>query len=122
MPGGSPHGTVATGGFGNNGIGGSGVQVVKAPAVNFVPPEVISEPRPQYTAEARELKIQGEVTLQVKFGANGKVEVLEVVNRLGHGLDEQAERVAQQIRFKPATKNGQPTDHVTYIHILFQLA
>jgi TonB family protein len=90
--------------------------------VNFVPPEVISEPRPQYTAEARELKIQGEVTLQVRFGANGKVEVLGVVSKLGHGLDEQAERVAQQIRFKPATKNGQPTDHVTYIHILFQLA
>jgi TonB family protein len=119
---GATHGAVATGAFGNTGLGGSGAPVVKAQAVNFVPPEVISEPRPQYTAEARELKIQGEVTLQVKFGANGKVEVLGVISKLGHGLDEQAERVAQQIRFKPATRNGQPTDHVTYIHILFQLA
>ena len=90
--------------------------------MNFVAPEVISEPRPQYTEEARQLKIQGEVTLQVKFGADGRVEVLRVVSPLGHGLDQQAERVAQQIRFKPAARNGQPVDLVTYIHILFQLA
>jgi TonB family protein len=119
---GGNRGAVATGGFGNNGIGGGGVSAPKAQQVNFVAPEVLSEPRPQYTEEARQLKIQGEVTLQVKFGANGKVEVLRVVNGLGHGLDEQAERVAQQIRFKPAARNGQPTDHITYIHILFQLA
>jgi TonB family protein len=119
---GATRGTVATGGFGNNSFGGNAAPVAKPQAVNFVAPEVISEPRPQYTEEARQLKIQGEVTLQVKFGANGKVEVLKVVTGLGHGLDEQAERVAQQIRFKPAARNGQPTDQITLIHILFQLA
>jgi len=119
---GNNHAAVSTGAFGNTGIGGNGATVAKTPAVTVVPPEVIFEPRPQYTEEARQLKIQGEVTLQVRFGANGKVEVLKVVNGLGHGLDEQAERVAQQIRFKPAMKNGQPTDNVTYVHILFQLA
>jgi len=30
--------------------------------------------------------------------------------------------VAENIRFKPALKNGQPVDHVTLIHITFQLA
>jgi len=119
---GNSRGTVATGGFGNNTIGGIGAPVAKTQTVSFVAPQVISEPRPQYTEEARQLKIQGEVTLQVKFGADGKVEVLKVVSGLGHGLDEQAERVAQQIRFKPAARNGQPTDQVTLIHILFQLA
>jgi TonB family protein len=114
---------VATGGFGTAGIGGSGAAPpAKVEQATVIPPVVISEPRPQYTEEARQLKIQGEVTLQVKFGANGKVEVLRVVNGLGHGLDEQAETVARQIRFKPAAKNGQPTDQVTLIHILFQLA
>jgi TonB family protein len=120
---GAGRGTVATGGFGNNGIGnGAGARVAKVQQVNVVAPEVLSEPRPQYTEEARQLKIQGEVTLEVKFGANGKVQVLRVVSGLGHGLDEQAERVAQQIRFKPAARNGQPTDEITFIHILFQLA
>jgi TonB family protein len=123
--GGTPGGTnsrgVATAGFGSP-VGGSAAPAQKAQTVNFVAPEVLSEPRPQYTDEARQLKIEGEVTLQVKFGADGKVEVLRVVSALGHGLDEQAERVAQQIRFKPAARNGQPVDHITLIHILFQLA
>lgn len=122
-PGGTGNGRVATSGFGSAATAGGGASPAAKPqVVNFVAPEVISEPRPQYTDEARQLKIQGEVTLEVKFGADGKVEVLRVVNHLGHGLDEQAERVAQQIRFKPAARNGQPVDHVTYIHILFQLA
>ena len=125
--GGTPGGTgttraVATGGFGNNGIGGSGPQVAKPQPVNFTAPVVLSEPHPQYTKEARSLKIQGEVTLQVRFTASGQVEVLQVVAGLGHGLDEQAKRVAEQIRFKPAMRNGQAVDDVTYIHITFQLA
>jgi TonB family protein len=119
---GTARGGVAAAGFGTNSIGGNSAPAAKAEAVSFVAPEVISEPRPQYTEEARQLRIQGEVTLQVKFGADGKVEVLRVVSRLGHGLDEQAERVAQQIRFKPAARNGQPVDHITLIHIFFQLA
>jgi TonB family protein len=118
---GTTRGGVASAGFGTT-IGGSTPPAAKAQASTFVAPEVISEPRPQYTDEARQLKIQGEVTLEVNFGANGKVQVLRVVNRLGHGLDEQAERVAQQIRFKPAARNGQPVDQITTIHILFQLA
>jgi hypothetical protein len=29
---------------------------------------------------------------------------------------------AERIRFKPATKNGEPVDQVSVIHISFQLA
>ena len=115
-------GTIATGGFGGNGTSSSSAPQPRIQQVHFSPPEVLSEPRPQYTQEARQLRIQGEITLQVRFGVDGKVEVLRVVSGLGHGLDQEAALVAGQIRFKPAVKDGQPTDHVTYIHILFQLA
>jgi TonB family protein len=115
-------GTVATAGFGGNGTSSSTAPEPRIQQVHFSPPEVLSEPRPQYTQEARQLRIQGEITLQVRFGIDGKVEVLRVVSGLGHGLDQEAALVAEQIRFKPAVKNGQPTDHITYIHILFQLA
>jgi TonB family protein len=91
-----------------------------APA--FTPPVVISEPKARYTAEAQEARIQGEVTLQVRFLASGQVEVIRVVNGLGHGLDEEAKHVAENIRFKPAERNGQPVDHTTLIHVTFQLA
>jgi TonB family protein len=119
-PGGT--GTVATAGFSTN-MGPSPNQVaIKTTEPAFVPPVVISEPHPQYTPEAAQLRIQGEVTLQVRFLATGQVEVLRVVNGLGHGLDEQAKRVAEQIRFKPAEKDGHPVDHTTLIHVTFQLA
>lgn len=84
--------------------------------------EVISKPPVQYTSEAKQLKIQGEVVLRVTFTAAGQVVVQSVVHGLGHGLDEEARRVAQQIRFHPATRNGQAVDATTTITITFQLA
>jgi TonB family protein len=121
-PQGTGRGAVATGGFGGNAIAAGAAPEPTLQQVHFTPPEVLSEPRPRYTQEARQLRIQGEITLQVRFGVDGKVEVLRVVSGLGHGLDQEAALVAERIRFKPAVKDGQPTDHITYIHILFQLA
>jgi TonB family protein len=84
--------------------------------------EVLSKPPVQYTAEARQLKVQGDVVLRVTFLASGQVVVQSVVHGLGHGLDEEARRVAQQIRFRPATRDGRPVDTTTTITITFQLA
>jgi TonB family protein len=84
--------------------------------------EVLSKPPVQYTAQARQQKIQGDVVLRVTFTANGQVVVQGVVRGLGYGLDEEARRVAQQIRFRPATRNGQAVDLTTNITITFQLA
>jgi TonB family protein len=84
--------------------------------------EVISKPQPEYTSEARQLRVQGDVILRVTFTANGRVVVQGIVHGLGHGLDDEARRVAQQIRFRPATRNGQAVDLTTNITITFQLA
>jgi TonB family protein len=95
-------------------------QVVAAPQTTSI--EVLSKPPVEYTSEARQLKIQGDVVLKVTFTAAGQVVVQSVMSGLGHGLDEEARRVAQQIRFRPATKNGQAVDSTTTIRITFQLA
>jgi TonB family protein len=84
--------------------------------------EVISKPPVQYTPEARQLRVQGDVILRVTFLATGQVVVEGVVHGLGHGLDEEARKVAQQIRFRPATRDGHPVDLTTTITISFQLA
>lgn len=84
--------------------------------------EVISKPPVRYTPEARQLRVQGDVILRVTFLASGQVVVESVVHGLGHGLDEEARRVAQQIRFRPATRDGHPVDLTTTITISFQLA
>jgi len=87
----------------------------------LVPAEIISKPTPAYTPEARSLKIEGEVLLEVVFEASGKLRVVRVVRGLGHGLDEAAVQAAEQIKFKPAQREGQPADSSATLHIVFQL-
>jgi TonB family protein len=87
-----------------------------------IPVEILFKPKPDYTQEARQAKIEGEVLVRVMFTAAGEVRVLEVTKGLGHGLDESALRAAQQIKFKPAQRDGQPVDSTATVHIVFQLA
>jgi TonB family protein len=86
------------------------------------PVEVLFKPRPEYTEDARKARDEGEVHVRVLFAATGNVRVLEVVKGLPHGLSESALRAAEQIRFKPATKDGKPVDSIAVVHINFQLA
>src|SRR5947209_108466 len=117
-------GTVRQGGFGDADVVPAAPihskLVEKTEPVTAV--EIISKPTPLYTDEARKLKVEGEVLLEVIFEASGKLRVLRVVRGLGHGLDENAIRAAEQIHFKPALKSGQPTDFTATLHIVFQIA
>jgi TonB family protein len=140
-------GVVSSGGFGNGvgtgavGGGGGGKKVVESsgftqtaaaptqkaqqavasPVATQV--EITYKPRPVYTDDARNLKIEGDVLIAVTFTASGQVQVERVVKGLGHGLDESAMAAARQIRFKPAkTADGQPVDSQAVVHILFEIA
>jgi len=91
-------------------------------AAKVLPAEILSKPTPVYTQEARSLRIEGEVLLEVVLEASGNLRVVRVVHGLGHGLDDNAVKAAQQIHFKPAMKDGQATDSTVVVHIIFQLA
>jgi TonB family protein len=95
-------------------------QVESAPAIQ--PIVILEKPNPVYTDEARRLRIEGEVLVEVIFRASGQVQTVRVVKGLGHGLDEAALRAAERIRFKPAIQQGQPVDFPAVAHIVFQLA
>jgi TonB family protein len=84
--------------------------------------EITYKPNPVYTDEARNLKLEGEVLLEVNFTANGQLHVNRVVRGLGHGLDEDAVAAANKMRFKPALRNGQAIDSTAVVHVVFQLA
>lgn len=86
------------------------------------PVTIHSKPTPVYTAEARQLKVEGEVLLNVVFTADGQIRVVNVVRGLGHGLDEAAQRAAQGIRFSPAMRDGHAVDSTAILHIVFQLS
>jgi TonB family protein len=129
IPGGS--GMAPTGTYGTARVASTGMptaataqlQRVSAPMTPTNTQVEVSIPRPDYTAEARQLKIQGTVVLRVTFFANGQIQVVGVLRGLGHGLDEQAKRAVQQGRvIRPATVDGRPMDSTTNITITFQLA
>jgi len=86
------------------------------------PPVLLSHAQPEYTSEARQLKIEGDVVLRVTITASGQMIVHSVIRGLGHGLDDSAMRSAASYKFKPATRDGQPVDYTTNIIIKFQTA
>jgi len=116
------NGIVQSSGFDNH-VAGS-VRKVEVAASNTPtnPVEIVSKPKPLYTDEGRKLKIEGEVRLEVQFTTTGEVHVVKVLKGLGYGLDEQAVRAAEQIKFKPALHDGQPVDSTAVVHIIFELA
>jgi TonB family protein len=83
---------------------------------------IVEKPKPEYTAEGRNMKIEGDVVLDLVFLANGTVQMNRVVSGLGHGLDEAAVRAAQQIKFKVAKREGTPVDFPARVRIEFRLA
>ena len=85
-------------------------------------PNILDKPRPEYTSEGRSMRIEGDVVIDLVFLANGSIQINKVVNGLGHGLDESAVRAAQQIKFKPAKKDGEPVDFPARVRIEFRLA
>lgn len=120
---GNGKGSVATGGFGSQEVAHAPAPKIaqdSGPATN--PVEITYKPNPVYTEEARALKLEGEVLLEVSFAANGSLHVDRVVRGLGHGLDEAAIAAANKIRFKPALRYGTPVDSTAIVHVTFQLA
>ena len=120
----SGKGAIATGGFATEQVAQStGPKIVQPDSAGAsTPVEITFKPNPAYTDEARSMKLEGEVLLEVSFSANGKLQVNRVVRGLGHGLDEAAVAAANKIRFKPALRGGQPVDSTAVVHVTFQLA
>jgi len=116
-------GTIQTSGFSTQTVAQGGTKPMAAdngPATT--PVQILSKPNPVYTEEARQLKLEGEVLLEIMFGANGQLHVNRVVRGMGHGLDESAINAANKMRFQPAMRNGQPVDSMAIVHVIFQLA
>jgi len=116
-------GTVQSGGFADQTVA---TEAPKKRAENTesptTPVDILEKPHPVYTAEGRSMKIEGDVVIDMVFLANGSIQINRVISGLGHGLDEAAQRAAQQIKFKPAKREGQPVDFPARVRIEFRLA
>ncbi|MDP1825397.1 MAG: TonB family protein [Archangium sp.] len=120
--------TTTTGGFavqvGNTTYGKTSDKIVDAADVKayqapkYAPPGgadtepvVISQPKIEYTAEARKNDIEGPVRLKVTIDPEGRVTEVAVISGPGYGLNEVAREAIRKFRFKPATKGGEPVGY-----------
>lgn len=92
-----------------------------SPATATLRPTILYKERAKYTEEARANKVQGTVTLNVEYLADGRIGQVEVVRGLPHGLSESAVTAAKRMRFNPAVKNGVPVSVKDTIDFNFTL-
>jgi protein TonB len=100
------------------------VRVAEAPAtpnVELTPPEVAYYADPFYTRAARNNKVEGTVTVDALFDAEGRMTVLGVVRGLGYGLDESALAAIRSWKFCPARRDGAAVASTGQIDIEFNL-
>jgi TonB family protein len=92
---------------------GSGVEI----------PRIISEVKPQYTADAMRAKIQGVVELEAVVLPDGTVGDVQVTRSLDRtfGLDQKAIEAVRQWRFAPGTRFGKPVAVQVVIELTFTL-
>ncbi len=82
---------------------------------------LIKKVPPDYPADAREARIQGQVVLQALVDKNGDVEKLTLVS--GHPLLAPAAiEAVKQWKYKPYLLNGQPVAMETWVTVSFQLS
>ena len=96
------------GGSGNNPKPNNDIDRVFRVAEVTTRARVLSKPEPQYSEEARRNQISGTVILSVVFSRTGQVTNIRATQPLCCGLTEKAIAAARQIRFVPATREGNP--------------
>ena len=94
---------------------GNYANVVSQPACLYCP-------EPLYSDEARKAKLQGNVTLRVLIGVDGRAARIQLVKGLGLGLDEQALQAVRSWHFVPARDaQRQPVPTWVTVETRFQL-
>lgn len=93
------------------------------PGAGITLPEVLTEVKPAYTAEAMRAKVQGVVWLECIVMPDGTVSNVKITKSLDpvFGLDEQAIVAARKWRFKPGMRQGQPVPVIITIELTFTL-
>jgi protein TonB len=84
-------------------------------------PTVVKQVKPQYTADAKEAKVEGVVELDCVVEATGSVGDVTVTRSLDEGLDREAIKAVKQWRFEPGTKDGKAVRVLITLEMTFTL-
>jgi TonB family protein len=104
----------------SNGVGKlHATDLVEVPE-DFADDQVIHRVHPTYPKQARAKKLHGTVVLQAVVGKQGKVDSLQLVSG-DPQLAQAAAEAVKQWRYKPYSRNGEPTDFQTRVTVDFKL-
>ena len=85
------------------------------------PPDIVYEPLPPYTPQARKGKVKGTVELSLAVDARGNVADVELVKGVCEGLNESAIETLRKWKFDPALKKGKPVPVRVIVEVSFKL-
>lgn len=83
-------------------------------------PQLLHQADAEMTDDARKTHVQGEVTVRIVVGVDGRPHDIQILKGLGHGLDEAAVKAASEYRFRPATLHEKPVPVYLNIGLNFQ--
>jgi TonB family protein len=91
------------------------------PGSGISPPRLLREVKPDYTEEARQRGVEGDVLLEIVVRRDGTVGEVKLLEGLGAGLDQRAVQAVRQWRFEPARRQGAPVDVMVEVAVEFKL-
>ncbi|MBI2897718.1 MAG: energy transducer TonB [Deltaproteobacteria bacterium] len=111
-------------------IGGSGTGTGTGPAPpppapmyltsGMTRPRLLSGAQPQYTAQARRARVEGDVVVRIEIGEDGRVRDTKILRGLAL-LDEEVLRVVRGWRFSPPMHRGRAVSIYLIQRISFHL-
>jgi len=91
------------------------------PGSGIEPPSLLREIKADYTEDARQRGISGEVVLEIVVRHDGSVGDVRVLQGLAGGLNDRAVQAVRQWRFSPAHRQGAAVDVVVEVAVEFKL-
>jgi TonB family protein len=91
------------------------------PGSGIQPPRLLKEVRADYTEDARQRGLSGEVELEIVVRRDGSVGDVRILRGLGGGLNDRAVQAVRQWRFSPAQRQGVPVDVIVEVAVEFKL-
>jgi len=91
------------------------------PGSGIEPPRLLREVRADYTEEARQRGLSGDVVLEIVVRRDGSVGDVKILRGLASGLNDRAVQAVRQWRFAPARRVGTPVDVIVEVAVEFKL-
>lgn len=91
------------------------------PGSGIAPPRLLHEVKADYTEDARQRGISGDVVMEIVVRRDGSVGDVRILQGLGGGLNERASQAVRQWRFAPAQRLGSAVDVIVEVAVEFKL-